>query len=75
MEKWLTTKEAAERVGLTYVRINQLIKSGELPAEKRGRDYFVKESDVERLKDRPERRGRPPKSKAEKGSKKRGGKK
>jgi len=75
MEKWLTTKEAAEKVGLTYVRINQLIKSGELPAEKRGRDYFVREADVDRLKDRPERRGRPPKPKEDKGSKKIGGKK
>jgi excisionase family DNA binding protein len=69
MDNWLTTKEAAEKVGLTYVRINQLIKSGELPAEKRGRDYFIREADVERLEQRPERRGRPPKAKVETDSK------
>jgi excisionase family DNA binding protein len=58
MENWLTTKEVAERVGLTYVRINQLIKDGTLPAEKRGRDYFIKESDIEIILQRPETRGR-----------------
>lgn len=58
MENWLTTKEVAEKVGLTYVRINQLIKSGFLPAEKRGRDYFIRESDIEIINQRPERRGR-----------------
>ncbi len=58
MEKWLTTKEVAAKVGLTYVRINQLIKSGILPAEKRGRDYFIRESDVEIIEQRPETRGR-----------------
>ena len=58
MEKWLTTKEVAARVGLTYVRINQLIKEGILPAEKRGRDYFIRESDIGLIIGRPETRGR-----------------
>lgn len=58
MGKLLTTKEVAELVGLTYVRINQLIKDGTLPAEKVGRDYMIKESDVELIKQRPETRGR-----------------
>lgn len=58
MEKWLTTKEGARKLGLTYVRINQLIKSDILPAEKRGRDYFIRESDIEIIEQRPETRGR-----------------
>ena len=58
MEKWLTTKEVAQRVGLTYVRINQLIQDRTLPAEKRGRDYFIKESDIKLIEQRPETRGR-----------------
>lgn len=58
MENWLTTKEVAEKVGLTYVRINQLIKSGILPAEKRGRDYFIREADIEIIGQQPETRGR-----------------
>jgi excisionase family DNA binding protein len=62
MKNWLTTKEAAQKVGLTYVRINQLIKEGTLIAEKRGRDYFIKESDLEVLSQRPETRGRKKKS-------------
>ena len=58
MEKWLTTKEVAQKVGLTYVKINRLIKSDILPAEKRGRDYFIRESDVEIIEQRPETRRR-----------------
>ena len=63
MDNWLTTKEAGAKVGLTYVRINQLIKEGVLVAEKRGRDYFIRESDLEALEHRPETRGRPAKAK------------
>lgn len=55
----MTTKEAAEFLGVTYVRVNQLIKSGELAAEKKGRDYLIKSADVKSVKNRPERRGRP----------------
>lgn len=59
MAELLTTKEAAEKLGVSYVRINQLIKSGELSAEKKGRDYLIKMSALKNLKNRPERRGRP----------------
>lgn len=55
----MTTKEAAAFLGVTYVRVNQLIKSGELVAEKKGRDYLIKSADVKAAKKRPERRGRP----------------
>ena len=59
MAELLTTKEAAEKLGVSYVRINQLIKSGELTAEKKGRDYLIKASAPKILKNRPERKNRP----------------
>ena len=63
MEKLLSTVEAAKKMGLHRVRIHQLIKEGVLPAEKYGRDYMIKELDLEILKDRPETRGRKKKPK------------
>ena len=56
----LTTPEAAERLGVTVTRVQQLIAAGRLPAEKLGRDYFIKEVDLKLVEDR--RPGRPPKS-------------
>lgn len=71
----LTTQEAAERLGVTAIRVRQLIADGRLPAEKFGRDYMIKEEDLRLVEDR--KPGRPPKPKEEKEgkrSKKRGGK-
>lgn len=71
----LTTKEVAERLGVTVTRVQQLIAAGRLPAEKKGRDYFIKEDDLKLVEDR--KPGRPPKAKAEtasKASKKKSGK-
>ena len=76
MAKALTTQEAAERLGITAIRVRQLIGAGRLPAEKFGRDYMIKEEDLELVADR--KPGRPPKTIAEtdsKASKKKGGKK
>lgn len=74
----LTTKEAAERLGVTVPRVHALIRTGRLPAEKRGRDVFINESDLKLVEHRPP--GRPPKVKAEdapptKATTKKGGKK
>ncbi len=55
----LTTKEAAERLGVTVTRVQQLILAGRLPAEKMGRDYFIKGDDLKLVEDR--KPGRPPK--------------
>ncbi len=63
MKEKLTTKEMAEKVGLTYGRINQLISSGEIVAEKIGRDYFIDSKYVQIINSRPEKRGRPRKTK------------
>ena len=77
MEKGLlTTKEVAERLGVTQSRVRALIQSGRLPSQQYGRDHLIKESDLNLVQDR--KPGRPPKVKAEtdsKVSKKKGGKK
>jgi excisionase family DNA binding protein len=64
----LTTKEAAEKLGVTVTRVQQLILAGRLPAEKKGRDYFISEEDLKLVEDR--RPGRPPKKAGQKGGKK-----
>ena len=59
----LTTQEAAERLGVTSIRVRQLISGGRLPAEKFGRDYMIKEEDLKLVEGR--KPGRPPTAKAE----------
>jgi excisionase family DNA binding protein len=56
----LTTKAAAERLGVTVVRVHQLIKDQRLPAEKFGRDYLIDSKDLALVKKR--KAGRPPKN-------------
>lgn len=60
----LTTIETAERLGVTKARVHALIRVGRLPAEKMGRDYFIKESDLKLVEHR--KPGRPPKLKTAK---------
>lgn len=64
----LTTKEAAERLGVTSVRVCAMIAAGRLPAERFGRAYMIKESDLKLVADR--RPGRPVQKAAKKSSKK-----
>jgi excisionase family DNA binding protein len=77
MEKGLlTTREVAERLGVTQSRVRALIQSGRLPSQQYGRDHLIKESDLTLVENR--KAGRPPKAKAETDSqagKKKGGKK
>ena len=61
MSESLTTKEVAERLGVTAARVRQLILSGKLPAEKLGRDLAIKEAELRLVDDRSV--GRPPKNK------------
>lgn len=44
---YLTTKQAAERRGVSVQRIKQYIYDGRLPAEKHGRDYKLRVEDVD----------------------------
>ncbi len=62
MSKKLTTKEIAEQVKLSPIRIIQLIQNGFIEAEKFGRDYMVDSKYVEIILTRPEKRGRPKKA-------------
>jgi excisionase family DNA binding protein len=75
--KLLSTSEAADKLGVTVGRVQQLIWDGLLPAQKVGRDYVINEDDLKLVEDRP-KVGRPPKVKDEtesKVSKKKGGSK
>jgi excisionase family DNA binding protein len=60
-KKPLTTSEVAERLGVTRWRINAMIKSGRLRAEKFGQIYLVREQDLKSVMER--KPGRPPKKK------------
>ncbi len=53
MEGYITTTEAAERLGLSSARIRQLVASGKLPAQKFGPVNMVKVSDLELIRHRP----------------------
>jgi excisionase family DNA binding protein len=61
----LTTKEVAERLNISMRQVQTLIQQNRLPAEKKGRDWFVKESDLALVSERP-KTGRPPKNKSSK---------
>ena len=69
----LTTKEVAERLGISVTRVQQLILAGRLPAEKKGRDYFIRDEDLKLVADR--KPGRPRKKQLGKTVKPRGRKK
>lgn len=62
----VTTKEAARFLGVTPVRVRQLIKQNRLVAVKHGRDHLLQDCDVERFKRHGRRSGpkggRPPKN-------------
>lgn len=61
LEGFLTTKEVAEKLGVSVGRIQQLIAEGRLPATKIGQTNLVKESDLKLVRDR--KTGRPTKAK------------
>jgi excisionase family DNA binding protein len=49
----LTTKEAAEKLGVSVRQVQTLIGQNRLPATKRGRDWFIKEKDLKLVEHRP----------------------
>ena len=56
-----TTETAATYLGVSRARVRKLIKDGRLPAEKRGRDHIIQESDLENfIRHGRKNRGRPP---------------
>ena len=60
----ISTSEAAHKLGITAIRIRAMIRAGNLPAQKIGRDYVVKVSDLELVKNR--KPGRPSKEDSKK---------
>lgn len=61
--KLLSVAEAAEILGVTRGRVNQLISEERLPAQKIGRAYAIKEVDLKLVEDRPT--GRPPREESD----------
>ena len=53
----VTTKEAAQILGVTPVRVRQLIKDGRLVAVKRGRDHLLEDREVKRFQRHGRRSG------------------
>jgi len=52
MKNLISSKEAAERLGLSLRRVQALITDGRLPAQKIGNSYVVNEKDLELVKER-----------------------
>lgn len=61
VDGYLTTKEAAERLGVSVGRVKQFVAEKRLPAEKVGHTNLIKESDLQLVSDR--QTGRPAKQK------------
>jgi excisionase family DNA binding protein len=59
-EGYISTTDAAEKLGITRQRVLQLIESGRLPASLFANVYMIREADLKLIADRPP--GRPPKS-------------
>jgi excisionase family DNA binding protein len=57
----LTTKDVAERLGVTVNRVQAMIRADRLPAQRLGRDFVIQESDLalvsERKAGRPKKEG------------------
>ncbi len=50
--EFITTSQAAEKLGISQRRVQALITSGRLPAQKIGRDWLIRESDLEVVRER-----------------------
>lgn len=57
--EYLTTKEVAEKLGVSLRRVQAMIEAGRLPATKFGRDYMIREKDLKLVENR--KVGRPKK--------------
>lgn len=57
---YLTTKETAEKLGVSAGRIRQMVLAGQLHAEKFGRELMISETDINAVRNR--KTGRPKKT-------------
>jgi excisionase family DNA binding protein len=53
MSKFISTQEAANLLGISPVRVRQLIEAGRLPAQKVGRDWIIEETALATVAERP----------------------
>jgi len=60
----LSVQEVADKLNLSRIRVNQLIDEKKLPAQKVGRSYVIRASDLHLVAER-KKAGRPPKVKNE----------
>jgi excisionase family DNA binding protein len=67
--KMLTTREAADKLGVSDTRIRQMILSGRLPASQFGKAHVIKEDDLKLVADRKPGRPAKPKTAKEKKAK------
>ena len=44
--KLISTREAAEKLGISPIRVRQLIQEGKIEAARVGRDYVIDEKDL-----------------------------
>ncbi|MET0465634.1 MAG: helix-turn-helix domain-containing protein [Chitinophagaceae bacterium] len=56
----ITSAQAAEKLGISVRRVQELIKNGRLPSQQFGRTYVVNEDDLKLVEDR--KPGRPRKA-------------
>lgn len=63
MKMYLSTKEAAEFLGLTPGHISDLCKTGRLKCEKPARDWLISIQELEAYKEKPKNKGGRPKKK------------
>jgi len=57
---YITTKETAEKLGISTSRVRQMVLAGQLQAEKFGRDLMINETELENVSER--KTGRPKKA-------------
>lgn len=63
MGELISTKETAERLGISISRVQAMIRDARLPAHRMGRDWFIREEDLALVSDR--KPGRPKKTEGE----------
>jgi excisionase family DNA binding protein len=51
---YLTTRQAAEILGVTAQRVTNLVRAGRLPATKVGRDWLIARQALEHFEKRPQ---------------------
>ena len=59
----MSVAEAATELGVTRARVNQLIDSGAIIAQKIGRSYVIRRDELEKARQRNQSPGRPPANK------------